>query len=259
MVQIVSLGGALDSLRIGRVQSRDHSGMLVPNCIVSPCLAIFALVVLAGCGGSHATSTQQATPATPPPPAAGVSARLTPAGYAALRDSVAVEHSLERSRLSPTSRLAKLRASCYRLGNAPNNRQVQAQRAQCSAGVEEASIYLAFDNCRKAADVPARRACVLHELQLLAVVLRRENSLDNDLVAAIGAGPCRNLLLVGYRENAQVADASDRAARAVQTAKAANDARGPLQAWARALAAMFTAARREDATLKSQFPVCRPQ
>lgn len=223
-------------------------------------LAVFTSVALLGCGGSHATSTQPTTPTTPPPPAAGASPWLTPAGYAALRGDLVAEQSLIRSRsLSATSRLAKLGALCDRLGNDPNNRQVRALRAECTAAVEEANTYLALDKCPKAADVPARRACVVHELQLLAAVLHRENSLDNDLTAAISAGPCRNLLLAGYREHAQLADATERAARALQTAKTANDARGPLQAWARAVAAVGTVSRRVASTLKRQLPVCRPR
>jgi hypothetical protein len=79
------------------------------------------------------------------------------------------------------------------------------------------------------------------------------------LIVGGAAGPCRNLLLVGYADNARLANASDQAAYALQNAKTANDVKSPLQTWQSALTTMFADAKREAPGMKRQFPVCRPR
>lgn len=228
---------------------------------LSTCLLAFAVAV-SGCGGSHRTSSTQTSSTVPPPAGANASPYLTRAGYAALRDTVALENARNVSSTSPSAvahATTKLRMSCPHLGYDPANSQVDALRAECEASTEEVSTYLALGKCVQAPQPPARRVCFAGKMQRLVAILRRENNLDDGLAAAVATGPCRKLVLVGYADNARLANASDQAARAIQTAKAANEVTGPLRTWQSAFTTMIANGKREASSLKRQYPLCRPR
>lgn len=228
--------------------------------LIAMCALAFTVGVI-GCGGSAPTSSTHTSSMAPPPAPASATPRLTGAGYAAFRDTVAFAARIAPAvpRAAAAVVISNIRKSCPHLGYDPGNSQVKAVRAECEASARELSTYVALRKCRQAVGPATRRACFVRTVQRLAAILRREINLDDALVAGLGAGPCRDLLLVGYADNVRVMNASDRAAHALQTAKTASDVLGPLRAWQSALTAMFADERREAPSLKRQFPECRPR
>ena len=129
---------------------------VIPICV--PALA----VAVVGCGSGNGTSSTQTASTVPPPAPANASPDLTRAGYAALRDTVAMGTARNVSSASPSAvaaAISNVRKTCPHLGNDQANSQVRAMRAECEAGAQEASAYVALGTCPRAAALPQRRAC----------------------------------------------------------------------------------------------------
>lgn len=219
--------------------------------------ALLCATGLAGCGDDGGGQDKVET--SPPSARITGSPYLSTPGYLALRDIRRMgKKSVEHSKVSSLSdALSKHRARCLRVGNDASSAQVQALREQCALSIDEVRAIRALGQCGRDLDRATGRKCTGGGLVRLEAILGKKLKLANQLVFAVTAGPCRNLLLVDYVAQARLVNATDKFARAVQS-----DSGGIhrlSRGWWKTATATFETFLKNTRWVQHRYPVCRPR